>query len=90
VTAPLPIDPAELARLLTPGFLSFVGAHEVKGPIEEIEAHRFLFLTGKGGVGKTTVSPRWRWPSPPAASASDRDVPHERTAQRHLGHEAYR
>ncbi len=56
MTAPLPIDPAELARLLTPGFLSFVGAHEVKGPIEEIEAHRFLFLTGKGGVGKTTVS----------------------------------
>lgn len=48
--------PEQFSSLLSPDFLSFVGASKVKGPIEEIEAHRFLFLTGKGGVGKTTVS----------------------------------
>ncbi len=37
-------------------FLSEVGAGRIAGPLDELSARRFLFLTGKGGVGKTTVS----------------------------------
>ncbi len=36
--------------------MPFVGASRVTGPIEALEARRFLFVTGKGGVGKTTFS----------------------------------
>lgn len=36
--------------------MPFVGASRVPGPIEALEARRFLFVTGKGGVGKTTFS----------------------------------
>ncbi len=41
---------------LPPSFLSFVGATSVKSPLDELAARRFLFVTGKGGVGKTSVS----------------------------------
>ncbi len=41
---------------LDEAFLTTVGASRVNGPLEEIAARRFVFLTGKGGVGKTTVS----------------------------------
>ena len=33
-----------------------VGAAHVKSPVDDLGQHRFLFVTGKGGVGKTTVS----------------------------------
>ena len=33
-----------------------VGASHVKSPLDELGRRRFLFVTGKGGVGKTTVS----------------------------------
>ena len=33
-----------------------VGAVHVKSPVDDLGKHRFLFVTGKGGVGKTTVS----------------------------------
>ncbi len=33
-----------------------VGASHVKSPVEELGKRRFLFITGKGGVGKTTLS----------------------------------
>jgi anion-transporting ArsA/GET3 family ATPase len=33
-----------------------VGAAQVASPIEELGKRRFLFITGKGGVGKTTLS----------------------------------
>jgi anion-transporting ArsA/GET3 family ATPase len=36
--------------------LPAVGAERTAGPLAEIGARRFLYLTGKGGVGKTTVS----------------------------------
>ncbi len=41
---------------LDAAFLSSVGASRVKSPLDELAERRFLFLTGKGGVGKTTVS----------------------------------
>lgn len=41
---------------LEPSLLGFVGAGRVASPIDELAARRFLFITGKGGVGKTSVS----------------------------------
>jgi anion-transporting ArsA/GET3 family ATPase len=41
---------------LDASFLANVGAARIRGPLDELAARRFLFLTGKGGVGKTTVS----------------------------------
>lgn len=41
---------------LDSSFLANVGAAKIRGPLDELASRRFLFLTGKGGVGKTTVS----------------------------------
>ncbi|MFO0555977.1 MAG: ArsA family ATPase [Polyangiaceae bacterium] len=46
----------EFLRRLEPSFLPSIGAGRVEGPLDELARRRFLFLTGKGGVGKTTVS----------------------------------
>jgi anion-transporting ArsA/GET3 family ATPase len=47
---------SEFLRRLDASFLTSVGATTTSSPIDEIADRRFLFLTGKGGVGKTTVS----------------------------------
>lgn len=47
---------SEFLKRLDASFLTSVGATKVESPIDEIAGRRFLFLTGKGGVGKTTVS----------------------------------
>jgi anion-transporting ArsA/GET3 family ATPase len=41
---------------LEPGLLGAIGARRVVSPLGELGSRRFLFVTGKGGVGKTTVS----------------------------------
>lgn len=55
-----PSDPSRAAASfldrLTGSFLENVGGRRVGGPLDELARRRFLFLTGKGGVGKTTVS----------------------------------
>lgn len=36
--------------------MPFAGARRVQGPLVDLQSRRFLFVTGKGGVGKTSVS----------------------------------
>lgn len=52
----MPSRSEDFLKELDSSLLSFVGAGRVKSPIDELGARRFLFITGKGGVGKTSVS----------------------------------
>lgn len=54
-SAPGPFSQEFLARL-TPSLLPFIGAEHVHSPLDELAARRFLYVTGKGGVGKTTLA----------------------------------
>jgi len=48
--------PRQFFERMAPSLLPFIGATEVPSPLDELAARRFLYVTGKGGVGKTTLS----------------------------------